>query len=1161
VHPLDHARRLVAGTGPVGETAAFLARGVRAGLGGTVGGLAALCPAEIAREAGKRLCVVVPDLRAGHDLVADLESLGREGGPSPAVLLPPLDSDPYSGVAAHPDTLRGRVRALAALVRHDWRTLVVPARSLAVPLPPPGAFAGWILTLHREEEYEPARLRAGLTARGYDRQDTVASRGEFASRGFILDAFPPDAEVPLRLEFFGDTVTSIRPFDPATQRSLAGELEEIHLPPMREFAVADETPGRWAEAVAEGFPATGGEQAPRDERIAALAPQTDRLSRDATFAGYELMHWVEPKPRAGLEDYLGDVLRVVLEPEACRAQLTSWYDALEASYEHRVDEVLPPPSTFLLSRRESGAWISEAALHLNPLGGEEGREHRDLAAAPSIRYQGDIPRFAAEARQLLERGGSVGVVVQTRGGLDRLAEVLEEQGLLGKIAWMEGDPPLRPDRLAGRITLGLGRLRRGFQLEEGPLLLVTDRDLQAAPPRPRERRRAVAAETFLPDLRELREGDLVVHTDHGIGFYAGITTMPGPAGDRDFMIIEYQGKDRLYQPLERLDVVQKYSGVAGVRPKVDRMGGASWKRVKSKIRKSMREMTKELLELYARRMTARGHAFGPDQPWQEEFEEAFPFEETPDQVTAIQEVKEDMEEPRPMDRLLVGDVGYGKTEVAMRAVMKAVLDGKQAAVLAPTTVLTFQHHRTFTARFQDYPVRIDLLSRFRSRAEQGATLEALALGEVDIVIGTHRLLVKDVVFKDLGLLVVDEEQRFGVRHKERIKSLKKDVDVLTLTATPIPRTLQMALFGLREMSLIRTPPAGRYAIQTEVLPFRKETIRLALAREIERGGQVYFVHNRVGSIYSMARLVEQLAPGARVVVAHGQMADGELEKTILAFVRGEAQVLVTTTIIENGVDIPRVNTIVVNRADQFGLAQLYQLRGRVGRGREHAFAYLLVPGMDAISEVARKRLRALKEFSQLGSGFRLAAQDLEIRGAGNLLGAQQSGHIAAVGFEMYCRLLERAAAEMRGEDVPEEFEVNVSLPLDLHLPETYVPDQGERLGIYKRIVSAARPDEVDTVVEQVADRYGHPPGALGNLALVGKVRVLAQRLQVSSVEGSRRSLVLKFPKETKADLDALLGFLREEPGATLSPDGVLEVPLGEGERASDRALELLEILA
>jgi transcription-repair coupling factor (superfamily II helicase) len=634
----------------------------------------------------------------------------------------------------------------------------------------------------------------------------------------------------------------------------------------------------------------------------------------------------------------------------------------------------------------------------------------------------------------------------------------------------------------------------------------------------------------LTAFTDLAVGDLVVHEDHGIGRYLGLRTMS--VGDRegDFLLLEYAEGGRLYVPVERLDLVSKYLGGDAGGARLDRMGGASWQRVKESVRAALREMAEGLLKLYAQRAVAEGHAFTADAPWQREFEAAFRFEETPDQLRAIEEVKRDMQAGRPMDRLVAGDVGYGKTEVALRAAFKAVADGYQVAVLVPTTVLAQQHWSTFTDRFGPFPARVELLSRFRSAKEQKAVVEGLRQGIVDVVIGTHRLLSKDVVFKNLGLLIIDEEHRFGVAHKERMKQLRASVDVLALTATPIPRTLYMALSGVRDMSAIETPPLDRLPIETVVRRFSKAVIKEALERELARGGQIFFVHNRVQSLTSMARFIQELVPDARVIMGHGQMSERELEATMVRFVSGQADVLVSTAIVESGLDIPASNTIIINRADRFGLAQLYQLRGRVGRERLQAFCYLLVPADGRVDEQAQRRLRALQELTELGSGFKLALRDLEIRGAGNLLGAEQHGHIAAVGYDLYSKLLVEAVQELRGDTIGATVEPVISVPVEGFLPEEYVPEVNQRLAFYKRLAGATGDDELADLRAELQDRFGSLPEPAEQLLDIVRIRSAARALGVERIEAGDGKAVITFAPSTSIEPGRLVAAIQASRG-------------------------------
>ena len=744
----------------------------------------------------------------------------------------------------------------------------------------------------------------------------------------------------------------------------------------------------------------------------------------------------------------------------------------------------------------------------------------------------------------------------SQGEAERLAELFAEYNIPFQLAVhpRENDAYLEAQSsmtfTIPSCWISKGAAATGVMIPPRRLLILGNRDLfdsLKAVARSSVPRSPVS--TFLSDFRDLQPGDYVVHVEHGIGCYRGLKEIAHEGIANEFMELEYLEGARLYVPLARLDLVQKYRGLDGARPALDRLGGISWVRTKARIHKSMQEMAEELVKLYAERKMAGGFAFAGDSHWQREFEEGFEYEETPDQQEAIQDVRRDMEKSEPMDRLLCGDVGYGKTEVAMRAAFRAASQNKQVAVLAPTTVLAFQHYETFRQRFAAFPLRIEMLSRFRTAAQQKAILRDVELGKVDIVVGTHRLLSKDLVFQDLGLLVIDEEQRFGVRHKERLKAMKKSVDVLALSATPIPRTLHMSLVGLRDMSLMETPPKDRLAIQTVVAPFSEQIVKTAIEQELERGGQVYFVHNRVESLYSIADLIQKLVPQARIATAHGQMREGQLEKVMLQFVRQESNVLVTTTIIENGLDIPLVNTILVNRADRHGLADLYQLRGRVGRSNRRAYAYLLVPEEVELTPLARRRLSALKEFSELGSGFRVAALDMELRGAGNLLGREQHGQVSEIGFELYCQMLEGAVQELRGEGPPPEIATSINLGLDIRIPPAYIPEESQRLRMYKTIGAIHGAEQRVRVEQELEDRYGAPPPPVLNLLEYASLKATAQGLLVQSIERKNKTLNIQFHASATVDPARLMEFISKHPDVQFTPSGVLRIPLGGNSHA------------
>ncbi|MEX2272267.1 MAG: transcription-repair coupling factor [Vicinamibacterales bacterium] len=1015
---------------------------------------------------------------------------------------PSLEVDPYRGMTPHLDVVSARARALHALAAGTARIVIASARALLPRVSPPAQILAAGFDLHAGSEIDPAMLASRLAEAGFTPEDPVDQHGEFFRRGGVLDVFPATDAQPARLEFVGDTIESIRRYDPGTQRS-TGEIDRLVIVPMRDVLPRPDSEGT-----------------------------------------------VEDEDRSGtVFDYLINARLLVAEPDEIETQGRAHEEQIAASYEdaRQRGRPAPPPSSLVITWEEARVRLKGATSFEQLAIEDAGAALADhVPSQPVAEFQGRIPDWVDELRKSRERGETTVFVAATPGRAERTLELLAEYEILAES--IEGAEQTRH----ASVLVGVGSLSKGFRLPAAALQLYAETDVFDEERRVHERRKS-AARTFLSDFRDLKVGDLVVHVDHGIGKFVGLKKMQVGHEPVEFMELRYQGDDKLFVPVERLDLVQKYTG--GAHPALDRLGGTTWEKAKTRVKKAMRDMAEELLKLYAQRKAVPGHAFAPDSHWQEEFNDAFEYDLTVDQVSAITDITRDMESPSPMDRLLCGDVGYGKTEVAMRASFKAVMDGKQVAFLAPTTVLASQHLKTLRERFSGFPVSIDMVSRFRTKQEQKATLAALAEGKVDVIVGTHRLLSKDVIFRDLGLLVVDEEQRFGVTHKEKIKQMRKKVDVLTMTATPIPRTLNMSLVGIRDMSVIETPPRDRMAIQTQVVKFDQPVIARAIRNEIERGGQIYFVHNRVESIFSIAGLITRLVPEARVAVGHGQMDDEDLERVMVDFVAKKFDVLVSTTIIENGLDIPNANTMIVNRADRYGLAQLYQLRGRVGRSDRRAYAYLLIPPEETLSTVARKRLAAIREFSDLGSGFRIAALDLEIRGAGNLLGGEQSGHIEAVGFDMYMKLLEEAVRELKGEEIEDDRRATINLNIDLKIDEAYIPDMNQRLSIYRRMASARDTGTLDRLLDEVRDRYGTPPVSVLNLAEYGRLRVAAERIGIESIEREGAALVLKFRNDARIEPPQLLRLVQTRPDLKLVPPGILRLepapprpstPLGAG---------------
>jgi transcription-repair coupling factor (superfamily II helicase) len=1044
-------------------------------------------------------------------------------GPTGGVAtLPAFDTLPWESQSPHPDILERRAAALFRLTDGQVSLLIAPVQSALWRFQDATLYLSLARTLSKDTEIPLEEFIAHLGGVGYQRTEMVELPGQFAQRGGIVDVFSAEALRPVRIELLGDTVESVREFDPRTQRSIA-PVQRATVLPLTEWNVAALVSAGDADAPSWQIPSF-----------------FDSESQQGHSSLFELAE-SSLKPVVFLD-----------EPQSLRDAAEKHLAQATEVYERRGTATAPSAAHFFFTESEFAAALAKTSqIHLEQLAMIIGSAPQfEISSRPSARFHGDVVACMAAVKTQLADGGKVLLTAASTGELERLADISREYDVpyvLGESENAAAGFTAEGALESAGLLLIRAPFAEGVAFPDAKLTIFGHADLFDVTPTVERPSHKIRTSGFFTDFADLKPGDYVVHVDHGIGQFEGLRQIESDGHRGEFMLLRYAEDARLYVPLERMDLVQSYRVVEGSQPALDKLGGTGWNTRKTRVRKSLEDMAEQLLALYAARKTAQGFAFSSDGNFQREFEDAFEFEETVDQNTAIADIKRDMERPVPMDRLLCGDVGYGKTEVAMRAAFKAVADSKQVAVLAPTTVLAFQHFETFKQRFAAFPVRIEMLSRFRSAAQQKKTLAELETGKVDIVIGTHRLLSKDVKFQELGLLVVDEEQRFGVAHKERLKEMRQNVDALALSATPIPRTLHMSLVGLRDMSLIETPPRDRLAIQTVVQPFSEELVRRAIENELARDGQVYFIHNRVESIYSLAALVQKLVPKARVVVGHGQMGEKELESVMLKFIRDEADVLVATTIVENGLDIPRANTILINRADRLGLAELYQLRGRVGRSHQRAYAYLLVPTQTVLSEIARKRLSAMKEFSELGAGFRIAALDLELRGAGNMLGRQQHGHIEAIGFDLYCQMLERAVSKLKGEEAAPELRTTLSLGLDVRIPENYIPSENLRLRTYKRISSITTDSEKQDVHRELADRFGTPPSSVDNLLEYAVLKSMCERLRISAVERQGNRIAIRFHPETTLDPAALVKVVRSRKGIKLDPSGVLWLETTRGE--------------
>jgi len=1116
---------------------------------GLKGGARAYFVWRFLHHAPRPSLIVVPSAKEAETFVEDLRFFHGEQETAPPFArrihyFPAWDVMPFEDLSPTADAVAARIEGLYHLLQTKDPIVVTTADAMLQRVPPRAHFAERLRYFVEGDEIDLDTVAAQLDDWGYRRVPLVEDRGDFSVRGGILDVFPPAHPQPLRIELAGDLIDSIREFDPVTQRSLEAHPEFLILP-VREF----DARGRSSRDVLRAIEARALDlEVSRDERNQIL----DGLTNGLLFPGVEFFLPYFYPSLDTLAAYLpaNTLLWIDSAGEVDAALERAWAEierrASDRAAEHRF--CAPAERLYLSPTEWRAAFSDRPTIELEPLdmlAAADDAQHlsvhsyltRDLKIARTPdRNEVSFGPVADRVRTWCEEGHRVIVVLSTASQAQRLSRLFENHGVTVERA---GDLAEALGSAVARPRLLLGHLSDGFRLPDERLALITEADIFGEA-RQRRRARRIEVTQLLKNLSELKPDDFVVHIDHGVGRYRGLKHLQVAGTDGDYLHLEYAGGDRLYLPVDRISLVQKYVGADGATPALDKLGGTSWEKVKRKTRESILAMAKELLDVYAARAVMDGKAFTPPDAYFREFEAAFPFEETPDQQQAIDDVLADMERPKPMDRLICGDVGFGKTEVAMRAAFVAVIDGRQVAVLVPTTVLAQQHYNTFRQRLQGYPVRVEMLSRFLSGAQIQAVVKGVASGAVDVVIGTHRLLQKDISFKNLGLLIVDEEHRFGVAHKERIKQMRKLVDVLTLTATPIPRTLQMSLLGIRDLSVIETPPIDRLAIRTYVTRYDEGIIREAILRELARSGQVFFVHNRVETIEIRARRLRELIPEAYVAVAHGQMHEHDLERVMGDFFAKKVNVLVCSAIIESGLDIPNANTIIIDRADHFGLAQLYQLRGRVGRSHERAYAYLMIPGEQLISRDAQLRLRALQELDDLGGGFKLAAHDLEIRGAGNLLGKQQSGQIAAVGFELYQQMMDEAVRELRGEHVQADVEPEIQLGIPAFIPETYMPDENQRLVFYRRLAGIKGQADLDEIATELRDRYGPLPPLVDSLLRIMDLRRSLKDHMIARAALRAGAVMLQFHPEAPVDVDRLAAFVQAAKGRLkLSADAQL----------------------
>jgi transcription-repair coupling factor (superfamily II helicase) len=1083
------------------------------------------------------LVLLVPDLIQARRLYQELQFFAPR--PESVYLFPHWEVAPYDPLTPHRDIEAIRMETLLAIRRGRAEAVITTPAAAMQRIIPVSALDALSTELILEEEYERDTLRRRLFDLGYRDVPLVEDMGTFSLRGDILDLYLPTSPKPVRVDFYGDFIESMRYFDPESQRSASDGPERLELVPAHEMVLA----GDYLELFTHNLKQRCDElELPRTTREAVL----EEVREGLLAPGRNFLLPLNYTNLDTLFEYINPHTVVRLDPPETDRSADEFAAQIAAGIKRVASgsEPFVEPHQLYLSVQELESSLNVARrIDIRTLQVYElDNDHqifkvncRSNGAFTQARVEERLDILSSQIKLWSESSWKVELVCHKEGQARRLADLLRPRG----IELISEHSPVK----TGTALLRIADLTRGFQLPDEQVAIITEEEIFG----PRARRRGkegARAKAALSSLAQLHEGDYVVHADHGIGIYRGLEQVHSEGIEGDFIQLEYAGGDKLYLPVERIEKVQKYADASGQHVKLDKMGGQGWAKTCQKARAAVEEMARELLNIYARRKMRKARPFSPPDEMFRAFEAAFPYEETPDQMTAIQETLADMQSDSPMDRLICGDVGYGKTEVAIRAAFKAVLDSRQVAVVVPTTILARQHYATFSERLEGYPVTIRMMSRFCTPAQNRTTLKEIQDGKVDIVIGTHRLLQRDVHFADLGLVVIDEEQRFGVKHKERLKKMRAEVAMLTLSATPIPRTLNMGMLGLRDLSVIDTPPVDRLSIRTYVTRFDDDLIRQAIMRELQRGGQVYFVHNRVKSIGAMAEFVQNLVPEAKVGVGHGQMAEKELEQVLMSFIEGKTQVLVTSTIIENGLDIPRANTIIINRADCFGLAQLYQLRGRVGRSKERGYAYLLIPGEATLTRDARARLQVLQDQTELGAGFRVASHDLEIRGAGDLLGGRQAGQIAAIGFEMYSELLEDTIQELRGAEKQGRIDPEIRLGLKAFLPDNYVEDPNQRLVFYKKMASATDEAELYEIVDELQDRYGGLPQPSQVLLEMMKLRVELKKLRIDLAEYDGRALIFGFHSTTTVEPDKLLQLIQQNPKSySLSPDYRLRISM------------------
>lgn len=1024
-----------------------------------------------------------------------------------------------------------RLKVIKELLSTKKKIVVTSIDAFASMYTPRKLYSTHKIKLKVEQEVDFKDICKLLVEGGYERVEVVEGKGEFARRGGILDIFPADSIYPYRIELFGDEIESIRNFNVSSQRSI-DKVKSIEIFPAKEIIINENIINNAISSIEREFNdcISTIQDKEREERFKkVITKNLEDLRETGTFETIDSYLPFFYENSESLFDYLNGFTFILDEKVRSFGKIESTYLEFNENYSIFLQrgDVLPSQINLLVEKERL---INEIRENINivlenfPQNSDKlvPREVIDINGITLNNYQGQLDYLINDILLKKKEKYKILILSGTRVRGERLVDTLLERGI-------ESVYKEKIDEIAeGQVVITFGNLLNGFEFKELKLCVISDKEVFGEAKRKLSKKKTTSkGMSKIKSFAELKPGDYVVHANHGIGVYKGIKQIDVAGSKRDYLDIVYDKGDKLYVPVDQLDMIQKYIGSEGKSPKINKLGGSEWQKAKSKVRNSINEIAEDLVKLYAARSTIKGHKFGKDTEWQRQFEDEFPYQETPDQLTSLEEIKKDMESDKTMDRLLCGDVGYGKTEVAIRAAFKAVMDGKQVAFLVPTTILAEQHYKNLRKRFSDFPITIDMISRFRTAKEQKVTLQSLKEGNIDILIGTHKLVSKDIIFKDLGLLIIDEEQRFGVAQKEKIKGLKKNVDVLTLSATPIPRTLHMSLTGVRDISVIETPPEERYPIQTYVVEQNDQLIRDAIMRELSRDGQVYFVYNRVENIEKIAAYIQKLVPEGNVTVVHGQMTERQLEKEMMDFMSKKYNILVCTTIIETGIDIQNVNTIIILNSDKMGLSQLYQLRGRVGRANRIAYAYLLYTKDKILTEVAEKRLKALRDFTELGSGFKIAMRDLEIRGAGNLMGSAQHGHMASIGYDLYCRMLEDAVKLIKGEIESEPIETTIDLKIDAYIPSTYIEDEIQKIEIYKKIATIENIDDYNEIKEELEDRYSSIPETVYNLMDIAYIKSKANSIQVEEIKETDKYVEFKFKQKEDIYKDVYIKLIKK----------------------------------